>query len=156
MTMTAPMFFTAQWADAVREVLRAGPDEAARAAKLAEYWNFYQQVRKDYAASWALGVRDLPSDLGGGTGYLRIAWAGGEPTQTQIVPPGEPAQATYVLDGDYADWKSFYRDRDALRMVMYRKLTLRDGPLLTFFRGILFLRRVPGAIANHAHPLPGR
>ncbi len=36
-----PEFFTKEWADAVRDVLTAGPDEQARAGKLQEYWDFF-------------------------------------------------------------------------------------------------------------------
>lgn len=136
--MAAPMFLSPQWADQVGAALRAGPDERARAAKLAEYWDFYQLVRDNYRGSWALNIRGLPTDLGGSSSYLRIEWAGGDVTDSRIVPPGEQVEATYVLDGDYADWKALYHGQDALRMVMYRKLILSDGPLLEFFKGIYF------------------
>lgn len=134
----APTFFSAEWATAVGDALQAGPDEAARADKLAEYWDFYQAVRDNYVGSWALGVRDLPAELGGGSAHLRLDWAKGEVIESRIVGAGEPVAATYVLDGAYADWKALFDGYDALRTVMYRKLILREGPLLEFFKTIYF------------------
>jgi hypothetical protein len=136
--MTAPNFFSQEWADAVRGTLEAGPDDTVRAGKLPEYWAFCQFVRDNYVGSWALGIRNLPDELGGGTGYLRIEWAHGQVVDARVVPPGEPVAATYVLDGEYADWRALYRGYDALRTVMYRKLLLRTGDLLEFFKGIYF------------------
>ncbi len=136
--MGAPTFFSPEWAAAARDVLRSGPSEHARAGKLQEYWDFYELVRANYVASWALGVRDLPRELGDGPAYLRIEWAGGQVKESRIVRPGEPVDATYVLAGDYADWKALYEGYDALRTVMYRKLILQDGQLLEFFKAIYF------------------
>ncbi|HEV7627633.1 MAG TPA: hypothetical protein VGO89_14155 [Streptomyces sp.] len=152
--MTAPTFFSPQWAGAVREALQAGPDDETRAGKLQEYWDFYQFVRSKYAGSWALGVRNLPAELGGGTGYLRIEWADGEVTDTRVVPAGEPVSATYVLDGEYADWKALYEGYDALRTVMYRKLVLQDGPLLEFFKTIYFFVECLAVLAAVATRFP--
>ncbi len=72
------MFFSQQWADGVRDVLNAGPDEKALARKLQEYWDFYNLVRYTYPSSWALGVRGLPAELGGGTRYLVVGGATGK------------------------------------------------------------------------------
>ena len=69
------MFFSQQWADGVRDVLNAGPDEEALAGKLQEYWDFYNLVRYTYPSSWALGARNLPAELGGGTRYLVVGGA---------------------------------------------------------------------------------
>ena len=71
------MFFSQQWADGVRDALNAGPTEEALAGKLPEYWDFYNLVRYTYPSSWALGVRGLPDELGGGTGYLVVQWVEG-------------------------------------------------------------------------------
>lgn len=136
--MSAPTFFTPEWATAVGAALQAGPDEAARAAKLPEYWDFYDVVRDNHRASWALGVRDLPAELGGGRGYLRVAWAGGRVEESRIVGAGEPPDAGYVLAGDYAGWRSLYDGYGALRTVMYRRLILEEGRLLDFFKSIYF------------------
>jgi hypothetical protein len=153
--MAAPTFLSPQWADAVREALQAGPGADARAGKLPEYWDFYQFVRDNYVGSWGLGVRGLPADLGGGGGCLRLEWAKGEVTDSRVLGPGEPMEATYVLDGDYADWKALYDGYGALRTVMYRKLVLREGPLLEFFKGIYFFVESLDLIAGVATRFPG-
>ena len=135
--MVAPMFFGPSWADAVRTTLDAGPDEETLAGKLPEYWEFYQKVRGDYADSWALGVRNLPAELGSGR-YLVVAWGDNHVTDCRIVDESEPVDATYVLAADYEDWKALHQGYDALRTVMYRKLLLEEGNLLEFFKGVYF------------------
>jgi hypothetical protein len=132
------MFFSRQWADGVRDALNAGPDEEALAAKLQEYWDFYNLVRYTYPSSWALGVRNVPDELGGGTSYLRVQWADGLVTECRVLGESDPVEATYVLAADYQDWKALFEGYDALRTVMYRKLLLEDGDLLEFFKSIYF------------------
>jgi hypothetical protein len=134
--MTAPEFFTKGWADAVKDALTAGPDEAARASKLQEYWDFFDFLKSMYPASWALGCRDLPA--GKGTSYLFVQWGDGKVTDARIIGPDEPLEASYVLGMDYQDWKALYEGYDAQRTVMYRKMLLEDGELLEFFKGIYF------------------
>ena len=142
-------FFSKSWADDVRAAIEAGPDEAARAAKLAEYWDFYAFVRNSYAASWALGVRDLPAVYGGGSpAYLLVAWSGGQVSDCRIVGPDDPLEATYVLAGDYADWVALLSGYDAQRTVMYRKLLLEEGDLLEFFKGIYFFVESVACLAS--------
>lgn len=152
--MTAPTFFSPQWAGAVGDRLQAGPDEHALADKLSEYWDFYQLVRNNFAGSWALGARHLPAELGGGTGYLRVEWAGGKVTDSRVVRAGEPLDATFVLEGEYADWRNLYAGYDALRTVMYRKLVLERGPLLEFFKSIYFFVESLAMLASVATAFP--
>ncbi|HEV2537968.1 MAG TPA: hypothetical protein VGU21_10700 [Streptosporangiaceae bacterium] len=134
--MTSPDFFSKEWADTARDALTAGPDERLRAAKLQEYWDFFNLIKSMYPASWALGCRDLPSANGGA--YLFVQWDGGAVTDCRIIGPDEPLQATYVLGMDYQDWKALHDGYDAQRTVMYRKMLLEDGELLEFFKGIYF------------------
>jgi hypothetical protein len=134
--MTAPEFFTKEWADAVRDALTAGPDEQARASKLQEYWDFFDFLKNMYPASWALGCRDLPASAS--TAYLFVQWGGGQVTDARIIGPDEPLEASYVLGMDYQDWKALHDGYDAQRTVMYRKMLLEDGDLLEFFKGIYF------------------
>ena len=108
------MFFSQQWADGVRDVLNAGPTEEALAGKLPEYWDFYNLIRYTYPSSWALGVRGLPDELGGGTGYLLVQWAEGQVIECRVVGETEPVEATYVLAADYHDWKALFEGYDAL------------------------------------------
>ena len=131
-------FFSKEWADGVRAALVAGPSEEARAGKLKEYWDFFELIKSIYPASWALGCRDLPSELAEGPAYLLVSWGGGAVTDCQIVGPDDPLDATYVLTMDYADWRALHNGYDAQRTVMYRKILLEDGNLLEFFKTIYF------------------
>lgn len=128
-------FFSKDWAEAVADALSAGPSEEVRAGKLAEYWGFFDFIKGGYAASWALGCRDLP---GTGPAYLFVQWNGGSVTDARIVGPDSPVEATYVLGMDYADWKALHEGYDAQRTVMYRKILLENGDLLEFFKSIYF------------------
>jgi hypothetical protein len=136
--MTDLKFFSQDWADAVRDALVAGPSEQAKAGKLQEYWDFFEMIKGLYPASWALGCRTLPDELGKGPAYLFIQWAGGSVSDCRIIGPDDPLDATYVLNMDYADWKALYDGYDAQRTVMYRKILLEDGNLLEFFKTIYF------------------
>jgi hypothetical protein len=133
-----PRFFSKEWADAVRDALVAGPSEQARAGKLQMYWDFFGMIKAAYPASWALGCRDLPAELGDSPAYLRVQWADGGVSDCRITGPDEPLEATYVLAMDYADWKALHDGYDAQRTVMYRKILLEDGDLLEFFKTIYF------------------
>jgi hypothetical protein len=133
-----PRFFSKEWADAVRDALVAGPSEQARAGKLQMYWDFFEMIKAAHPASWALGCRDLPAELGDSLAYLRVQWADGGVSDCRITGPDEPLEATYVLAMDYADWKALHDGYDAQRTVMYRKILLEDGNLLEFFKTIYF------------------
>jgi hypothetical protein len=136
--MADAKFFSKEWADAVRDTLIAGPSEQVRAAKLQEYWDFFELIKSMYPASWALGCRDLPAGLGESPAYLFVQWGGGTVTDCQIIGPDDPLEATYVLAMDYADWKALHDGYDAQRTVMYRKILLEDGDLLEFFKSAYF------------------
>ncbi len=136
--MAEVKFFTPEWAAAVRDALVAGPSEQVKEGKLQEYWDFYELVKQMYRASWALGCRTLPADLGKGPVYLLVQWGGGTVTECKIIGPDDPLDATYVLNMDYADWKALHDGYDAQRTVMYRKVLLEDGNLLEFFKTIYF------------------
>jgi len=130
--VTTPGFFSKQWADSVRDALAAGPSAQARAGKLQEYWDFFDRIKDDYQASWALGCRDL------GPAYLFVQWDGGTVTDCHVIGPDDPLEATYVLGMDYRDWKALHEGYDAQRTVMYRKIVLEEGDLLEFFKAIYF------------------
>jgi hypothetical protein len=153
--MTEPKIFTKEWADAVREALIAGPSELARAGKLQEYWDFFELVKSLYPASWALGCRDLPAELGEGPAYLFVQWGGGTVTDCTIIGPDDPLAATFVLTMDYADWKALHEGYDAQRTVMYRKILLEDGPLLEFFKPIYFFVECLAVIGREPAYYPG-
>jgi hypothetical protein len=149
-----PRFFSKEWADAVRDALVAGPSERDRAGKLQMYWDFFELIKSMYPASWALGCRDLPSELGQGPAYLVIRWGGGTVTSCEIVGPDDPLEATYVLAMDYADWRALHEGYDAQRTVMYRKILLEDGDLLEFFKTIYFFVECLAVIAKVAADYP--
>jgi hypothetical protein len=146
--MTEPRFFSKEWADAVLEALVAGPSEQDRAGKLQMYWDFFEFIKSMYPASWALGCRDLPAELGPGPAYLLIQWGGGTVTSCEMVGPDEPLAATYVLAMDYADWLALHEGYDAQRTVMYRKILLEEGDLLEFFKTIYFFVECLAVIAK--------
>jgi hypothetical protein len=148
------MFLSPAWVDAVRAALDAGPDEETRAGKLPEYWDFYQLIRSTYPSSWALGVRGLPTELGGGDRYLVVGWGEGHVTECRVLDQGEPVDANYVLAADYHDWKALFEGYDALRTVMYRKLLLEEGDLLEFFKAIYFFVESLALIAKVATSFP--
>jgi hypothetical protein len=136
--MSEVKFFGPEWADEVRAALTAGPSPEAREGKLQEYWDFFEMIKSLYPASWALGCRSLPAELGKGPAYLFVQWSGGTVTDCRIIGPDDPLDATYVLRMDYADWKALHDGYDAQRTVMYRKILLEDGHLLDFFKTIYF------------------
>ncbi len=155
--MAEPRFFSDEWAIAVEQALAAGPSDQARAGKLQEYWDFFELIKGLYPASWALGCRDLPKELGDAPAYLFVKWGGGMVTDCRILGPDDPLDATYVLGMDYADWKGLHDGYDAQRTVMYRKILLEDGNLLEFFKTIYFFAEclaVVGAVPAD-YPAPG-
>jgi hypothetical protein len=141
-----PRFFSKEWADAVRDALVAGPSEQARAGKLQMYWDFFEMIKAAYPASWALGCRDLPAELGDSPAYLRVQWADGGVSDCRVTGPDEPLEATYVLAMDYADWKALHDGYDAQRTVMYRKILLEEGNVLEFFKSVYFFTECLGII----------
>ena len=146
--MAEPKFFSKEWAGAVRDALAAGPSEQARGGKLQMYWDFFELIKSMYPASWALGCRDLPAELGDLPAYLFVQWGGGTVTDCQIIGPGGPPEATYVLGMDYADWKALHEGYDPQRTIMYRKMLLEDGNLLEFFKAIYFFVECLAVIAT--------
>ncbi|HEY2075679.1 MAG TPA: hypothetical protein VGH53_05020, partial [Streptosporangiaceae bacterium] len=105
-------------------------------------------IKSMYPASWALGCRDVPAELGDGPAYLYVQWGGGTVTGCQIIGPDDPLEATYVLGMDYADWQALHEGYDAQRTVMYRKILLEDGNLLEFFKAIYFFAECLAIIAK--------
>jgi hypothetical protein len=141
-------FFSQHWAGAVGQALTAGPTAEARAGKLQMYWDFFELIKASYPASWALGCRDLPAQPESGPAYLFLQWNAGAVTGARIIGPGEPVEATYTLDMDYADWVALHEGYDAQRTVMYRKILLTDGNLLEFFKAIYFFVECLGVIGS--------
>jgi hypothetical protein len=152
--VAGPAFFSQEWADSVRDALIAGPSEQAKSEKLQMYWDFFDFIKALYPASWALGCRDLPPELGGSPAYLLVQWEGGTVTSARIIGPDDPLEATYVLAMDYADWKALHEGYDAQRTVMYRKILLEDGDLLEFFKAIYFFAECLAVVGTVAADYP--
>jgi hypothetical protein len=145
--------FTPEWAERVRAAVDRGPAEELRAAKLPTYWNWIDAVRADYSSSWALGVRDLP---GRGTTYLRLDWRDGVCADAAIIGPDDPLEAAYVLAADADTWRDLLAGEDPGRIVMYRRLRLEEGNVLSFFRGIYFFVEAFACIGRVPALLPGQ
>lgn len=105
-------------------------------------------VRAQYTASWALGVRNLPIELGGGERYLYLAWSGYFVGECRVLDSAEPVDATYVLMADYADWKALCNGYDVLRTITDRRITLERGEVLEFFTAIHFFAESLATIAR--------
>ena len=146
--MAEVKFFSAEWADAIRAALIAGPTPEAKAGKLEEYWDFFELIKSLYPASWALGCRNLPAEAGKGPAYLFVQWGGGTVTDCKIIGPDDPLDATYVLGMDYSDWQALHEGYDAQRTVMYRKILLEEGNLLEFFKTIYFFVECLAVVAS--------
>jgi hypothetical protein len=138
-TEPRPSFFSAPWADAVRDAVDRGPSDEVRAGKLPTYWEWIDEVRAGYDDSWALVDPDLPADLGGGPAHLLLQWDQGHCVRTAIVGAEEAAGARYVLSASHQVWQELLDGADAGRLVMYRQFRLQSGDVLRFFRGIYFV-----------------
>ncbi|TDD39800.1 hypothetical protein [Saccharopolyspora elongata] len=141
--------FSPQWAEAAREVVDRGPDEAIRATKLASYWEWIDRARGSYSSSWALGLVETGQ-------YLRLRWADGDCVEASI---REEPDADYVLTADAAAWRDIITGEDAGRLLMYRRMRLVHGDVLLFFRGIYFvvesiaaIGRIPASMPPEAAP----
>ncbi len=148
--MSEPEFFSSNWAAQVRDALSAGPTEAGRSGKLTMYWDFFDRVKADYTASWALGCGGLPD---GESGWLFIQWGGGAVTECRVTVTGtgetaEVPAADYVLTMDYADWQALHDGYDPQRTVMYRKILVTQGNILEFFKTIYFFTECLGVIGQ--------
>jgi hypothetical protein len=150
---TAPEVFGAEWAEAVREAVDAGPGEELRASKLPTYWEWIDEVRAEYDATWVLSVAELPGALGGGPAHVLLEWQKGRCVRAAVVDAAEAARADYVLTAPHGVWRELVGGADAGRLVMYRRIRLERGNVLRFFRGIYFvvealdaLGRVPARV----------
>lgn len=142
-------FFSKEWAEAARVAVDDGPDEAEMATKLNTYWEWIDRARTGYSYSWAIGVRDLPAELGGPS-YLYLNWQDGHCVQGDVISPEKTVKADYVLLGDFATWRGLLAgERDPQRLIMYRQLRLQEGSdTLLFFRGVYFFVESVGAIGR--------
>jgi hypothetical protein len=141
---TAAPFFSPDWADAVRAAVDRGPDDALRATKLDTYWDWIDGVRDGYSDSWALGLREPD----GRTAHLLLRWEQGRCVQATISGPDDSPEAAYIFVADRQTWHDLLAGEDTGRIVMYRRLRMLRGDVLSFFRVIYFFVESVAAIGR--------
>jgi putative sterol carrier protein len=137
MTTTAQVhtFLGDEWAEAVQERLDRGPTEEALARKQESYWEWIGATRGVYSHTWALGVRERD----GRTTYLHLTWQEGKCAKSEIIAPGEPVSADFVIVAAKDTWRRFYAgELNHQRMVVDKQLRLTHGNILIFFRSVFF------------------
>lgn len=143
-TTTAPAFFSAEWAAAARDALQAGPTEELRESKLPTYWEWIDRARAGYGFSWALADLDRPADRR----YLLVEWADGQCVRADVVGTEEAVKADYLLAATHAVWQELLGGADAGRALMTRRIELKRGDVLQFFRGVYFVVESLAAIGR--------
>ncbi|MEJ3656281.1 hypothetical protein WEH80_25265 [Actinomycetes bacterium KLBMP 9759] len=135
--------FTPEWAQAVRVAVDAEPDDEQRAGKLPAYWEWIEQARAGYDASWALTDPDRPA-------RLLLEWRDGRCVAATLVDAERAARATYALSAERAAWRDLLAGTDAGRLLMTRRFALQHGNILQFFRGVYFVVEALAAIGRVA------
>jgi hypothetical protein len=140
-------FMTAAWAADCQAAVNGWPTDAARAGKLAEFWEWIEQVSAELTGPLALSVRDMPAGSEGDTLVLDLD--GGRVTAATVTsrPLAEPG-AMYLLAGRHADWLAMLDGYDVGKTVMYRKLMLEKGDTLKFFMAAFFWTELLAAIQS--------
>lgn len=144
----APDVFGPQWAEAVREAVDRGPSDALQASKLPSYWEWIDEARAGYDATWALTATDLPAGLGGGRAHVLLQWRQGRCVRATVVDDAEAERADYALAAPHEAWRELLGGADAGRLVMYRRIRLERGDVLRFFRGIYFVVEALAALGR--------
>ena len=151
-------FMTADWAEAAKDALNAGPDEEARTQKIEKFWEWIDRAAEDVNCTLGLGIQG--ADSGSATASdsepdcLLMKLEQGKCTDTRLVAMAEAEQeATYLLAGDLDAWREILGGYDMGRTIMYRKLVLERGNVLEFFRAAYYwteslacIQRVPTTI----------
>ncbi|MER6989175.1 hypothetical protein ABT337_06720 [Saccharopolyspora hirsuta] len=128
-------FLSAEWAEAARDRIDRGPSEETLARKQDSYWEWIAATRGPYSFTWALGVQERD----GSTSYLHLTWREGECAAAEIIAPGEPVAADFVILGTRDTWRQFFAGQlNHQRMVVDKQLRLVRGDALVFFRGVFF------------------
>ncbi|GAB3449325.1 hypothetical protein [Actinophytocola sediminis] len=128
-------FLSVPWAEAAREQLDRGPSEETLARKQESYWEWIAATREPYSHTWALGVADEHGD----TSYLRLTWQRGKCAKSEIIAPGAPVSADFVIVGTRETWRRFHAgELNHQRMVVDKQLRLTHGNILIFFRAVFF------------------
>ena len=139
-------FLSQEWAEEAREAVNRGPDDEYRKRKLDKYWDWIDMVRAGFVGSLALGVADGADSTE--SRYLRMDFADGSCTEAGVVGRADAYQADFVLEGDEQTWRDLLSGYDPGKAIMYRRLMLRSGEILDFFKGIYFFVEVLGTIVR--------
>ena len=145
-------FFTQEWADQARDAINAFPDDAYRETKLFMYWDWIAAARSSFNGTWAIEVRDLPSNGSSGPAYVTFRFTDGQCTGAEI--SREEPEATFVLAGNYDVWKDIFDGYDAGKAVMYRRLRLEQGDVFRFFNRIYLFTESLVALSKVPATLP--
>jgi hypothetical protein len=145
--------FSKDWAAEVKDAINSYPDPEYQATKLDLYWNWIVAARQGFTGTFALGVRDLPSNGSTKRTFATFAISEGEVTAVDIVDE-LPENTTYALVGDYAVWKDIAEGYDAGKAVMYRRLRLEKGDVFRFFNRIYFFTESLVAMSKVPTKLP--
>ena len=134
-TVRTHRFLSGEWAEAARARLDRGPAEEALARKQDSYWEWIAAIRDSYSNTWALGVQERD----GRTSYLHLTWQEGRCVTSEIIAPGEPVSADFVIVGSRDTWRRFHAGQlNHQRMVVDKQLRLVHGNVLVFFRAVFF------------------
>jgi hypothetical protein len=148
--MAAIPFFSADWAEAARTEINAGPDPATVERKVAGFWDWIERARANVNCTLVLAVRDLPD---GRPDAIVLDLEHGACIGVRLTTRTDAeARCTYLVAGDCAAWREVMDGYDMGRSIMYRKLLLERGDVLVFFRTVYYwtetlacLQRIPTA-----------
>jgi hypothetical protein len=142
-----PGLMTAAWAQACQDTINGWPDEARKASKLQDFWDWIGMVRPFVTGRLALSVRDMPAGADGDT--LALDLEAGAVKSAAVLDRAEAADgAAFLLAGSYADWQLMLGGYDVGKMVMYRKLMLEQGDTLMFFMAAFYWTELLAAIQS--------
>jgi len=131
----AAEFFTQEWAEAVRDAVNAGPTEEYKADKLEEYWDWIDNARAGFEGELAFGVRH--GDILAGDAVV-LTFSGGSCTDAKATTADRVPESAFFLVGEEEAWRDLFEGYDAGKSVMYRRLLLEQGNLLSFFNRVYF------------------
>ena len=140
-------FMTQDWAAEIQRTFNAWPDPERKASKLQDFWDWIDMISPFVTGRLALVATGLPA--GGDGDTLVLDFEAGRITAASVRERGEAeANAVFVLAGSYEDWQEMLRGYDVGKMVMYRKLMLRQGDTLMFFTAAFFWTELLAAIQS--------
>jgi hypothetical protein len=149
----AAEFFTQEWADAIRDAVNKGPTEEYKADKLEEYWLWIDNARGGFEGDLAFGVRrgDVLAD-----DAVVLTFSGGSCTQATATTADKVGETAFFVVGEEDAWRDLMEGYDAGKAVMYRRLLLERGNLLSFFNRVYFFVESLAVIGKVPTAFPAR